>query len=74
MTARFVRGAERTKHSAVVAVRLDLQLSRHNGVPSGNGGCGRSNCKYLKPGKLLVEQRGIEPLASALLTANCSLS
>jgi len=32
MTARYVRGTERNKRAAVEAVRLDFQVSRHNGV------------------------------------------
>jgi integrase len=32
MTARYVRATERNKRAAVEAVRLDFQVSRHNGV------------------------------------------
>ncbi len=32
MTARYVRGTERNKRAAVEAVRLDVQVARHNGV------------------------------------------
>jgi hypothetical protein len=51
-----------------MSVNWNFRMQRHNGVTSKKEGCLYRDCKYLKPAGLLVEQRGIEPLASALRT------
>jgi hypothetical protein len=51
-----------------MSVNWNFRMQRHNGVTSKKEGCLYRDCKYLKAAGLLVEQRGVEPLASALRT------